>query len=116
MTGMTNEEVYALLNGKCSALKSALDELEHHGKNTLITILLDDSQWTNNAQTVTATGVLADETKQLIEPIPASASLAEYVNCGVWCDSQAANSLTFKCLKTPSTYLTVYVVVTEVAA
>ena len=35
------------------------------------------SAWSGNAQTITVPGVLADETKQLIQPVPAIASLPE---------------------------------------
>ena len=80
-----------------------------------ISVTLAANAWSNNAQTVTVTGVLADETKQLIQPVPASASSAEYESCGVKATAQAADSLTFSCDTTPTNNLTVYVVITEVA-
>ena len=80
-----------------------------------ISVTLASNAWSNNAQTVTVSGVLADETKQLIQPVPASASSAEYESCGVKATAQAADSLTFSCDTTPTNNLTVYVVITEVA-
>lgn len=78
------------------------------------TITLTASAWSNNAQTVTVNGVLADETKQLIQPMPAMASQSAYYGAGVLCSGQAANSLTFTCQTVPTADLTVYIVMQEV--
>ena len=80
------------------------------------TITLTASAWSNNAQTVTVNGVLADETKQLIQPMPAMASQSAYYGAGVLCSGQAANSLTFTCQTVPTADLTVYIVMQEVGA
>ena len=80
------------------------------------TITLTASAWSNNTQTVTVSGVLADETKQLIQPMPAMASQSAYYGAGVLCSGQAANSLTFTCQTVPTADLTVYVVMQEVGA
>jgi hypothetical protein len=79
-----------------------------------VTVTLTVAGWSNSTQTVTVTGILADETKQLIQPVPASASRAAYEAAGVEATAQAANSLTFACTETPPAALTVYVVITEV--
>lgn len=79
-------------------------------------VTLTASGWSGNQQTVTVTGVLADETKQMISPIPASASQSAYEESGVKAVSQAANSLTFQCSETPASNLSVYVVIEEVEA
>jgi hypothetical protein len=63
---------------------------------------------------VTVPGVLADETKQLITPAPALASQAAYLDAGVLCTGQAADSLTFTCQTVPTGNLTVYVAITDV--
>ena len=65
---------------------------------------------------VTVPGVLADETKQLIQPVPAIASQAAYLSAGILCTGQAANNLTFTCRTVPEADLTVYVVITDVEA
>lgn len=67
-------------------------------------------------QTVTVNGVLADESAQLIQPMPAMASQSSYYGAGVLCSGQAANSLTFTCQTVPTADLTVYVVMQEVGA
>ena len=81
-----------------------------------VTVTLPASGWSSNTQTVTVNGVLADETKQLIQPMPAIASQAAYYAAGILCTNQAANSLTFTCQEAPSSDLTVYVVIQGVSA
>lgn len=78
-----------------------------------IPIILPAANWSNNQQTVTVQGVLADETKQLIQPVPASASRAAYEMAAVRATAQAADSITFECKSpAPAADLTVYIVVT----
>ena len=80
------------------------------------TVTLPASGWSDSTQTVTVSGVLADETAQLIQPMPAMASQSAYYGAGVLCSGQAANSLTFTCQNVPTEDLTVYVVMQEVGA
>lgn len=79
-----------------------------------VSITLPASGWSNNAQTVTVTGVLADETAQLIQPMPAMASQTTYYDAGILCTGQATNQLTFTCKTVPTADLTVYVAIQEV--
>ena len=81
-----------------------------------VPVTLTASGWSDNAQTVTVQGVLADETAQLIQPVPAIASQNAYYAAGILCTGQAANSLTFTCATVPAENLTVYVVMQEVSA
>ena len=80
------------------------------------TVTLPASGWASNTQTVTVQGVVADETAQLIQPMPAIASQAAYMAAGIYCSGQAANSLTFTCQTAPTENITVYVVMQEVSA
>ena len=80
------------------------------------TVTLTAANWVNNQQTVTVTGISATETDQLIQPVPATASLGEYTSCGILATGQEANSLTFTCSDVPTNNLTVYVVLTELEA
>lgn len=80
------------------------------------TVTLPASGWSSNTQTVTVTGVLADETAQLIQPMPAIASQNAYISAGVICSGQATNSLTFTCSTVPTDDITLYIVLTEVSA
>lgn len=80
------------------------------------TVTLTTSAWASNTQTVTVSGVLADETAQLIQPMPAIASQDAYISAGIICSGQAANQLTFKCSTVPTDDISLYVVITEVRA
>lgn len=84
------------------------------GKPMVHGVTLLASAWSGNSQTVSVSGILADETKQLIQPMPALASQAAYLAAGVLCTGQAADSLTFTCQTVPTGNLTVYVVITDV--
>lgn len=79
-------------------------------------VTLSASGWNSSSktQTVTVTGVLADETKQLITPAPAAASQVAYYNAGIRCTGQEADNLTFTAKTIPTADLTVYVTVQEV--
>ena len=81
-------------------------------------VTLSASGWNSSSktQTVTVSGVLADETKQLITPTPAIASQTAYYNAGIRCTGQAANELTFTAKTIPTADLTVYVTIQEVKA
>jgi len=69
------------------------------------------ANWSNNSQTITLTGVDADETKQCIQIASKSANMSAFLDAGILVTAQAANSLTFKCQTTPATDLDIYVVI-----
>lgn len=79
-------------------------------------VTLTAAGWDAPAKTqkVTVSGVLADETKQLISPMPSMASQNAYAAAGIACTLQEANALTFKCQTVPTENITVYVAVQEV--
>ena len=81
-----------------------------------VAVTLTSSGWDSTAltQTVTVSGVLADEAKQMIQPVPAMASQAAYIEAGILCTSQAVDSLTFTAKTAPTENLTVYVTIQEV--
>lgn len=80
------------------------------------TVTLTASGWSSNTQTVTVSGVSADETAQLIQPMPAVASQAAYYAAGILCTGQTENQLTFTCTTVPTEDLSVYVVIQGVSA
>lgn len=80
----------------------------------LVTLTASGWDATTKRQTVVCSGVLADETKQLILPAPSMASAAAYRNAGCRCVAQAANSLTFQCDVVPTTNITVYIGISPV--
>lgn len=80
-----------------------------------VPVTLALSGWQNNTQTVTVSGILADESAQLIQPVPYVSSRAAYNAAGIEATAQGANSLTFTCTTVPSVSLSVYVVITPLA-
>ena len=90
----------------------------HSDKPISKSVTLSASGWDPSAktQTVTVSGILADETKQLITPTPALASQTAYYDAVILCTGQAANKLTFTAKKVPTSNLTVYVTIQEVGA
>ena len=95
-----------------AANKAYVDSLKPNRQ----TATLSASGWSGNSQTITVSGVSADETAQLIMPVPALASQTAYYEAGILVTGQAANSLTFTCQNVPTEDLTVYVVMQEVGA
>lgn len=81
-----------------------------NGKATAsgITVTLAVADWANSTQTVTATGVTASN-NVVVSPAPTSTS--DYVSAGILCTAQASNSLTFTCTTTPSTAISVNVLI-----
>lgn len=79
-------------------------------KPTVRTLTLSTAGWDSDAktQTVTCSGVLSDETAQLITVTPAQASQSAYLEAGVRCTAQAADALTFTAGTVPTVELTVY--------
>lgn len=77
-------------------------------------ITLTTAGWSDNRQIVTLTGVLADEDSQFILPTPTAASRTMYNDCDIQCIAQAAGALTFSCAETPTSALTVYILLMDV--
>lgn len=73
-----------------------------------ITVSLIVANWSNSSQTVTATGVTASNN---VVVSPAPSSIDDYVSGGIKCTAQASNSLTFTCTTTPTTAISVNVLI-----
>ena len=73
-----------------------------------LSLSLPVANWSNNSQTITATGVTASN-NVIISPAPAS--IDNYVAANIKCTAQAANSLTFTCTTTPTAAISVNVLV-----
>ena len=97
-----------------AAEQAAVDAKANKPKRVSVT--LTASGWNSSAktQTVTVNGVLADESAQVIQPIPALVSQSAYNAAGILATGQAANSITFTASTVPTADLSVYVVITEV--
>lgn len=79
-------------------------------------VTLSASGWDSTAKTQSATvsGVLEDESKQLIMPMPAGTSMSAYNEAGIQMTAQAANTVTFTADTVPTTDVEVWVVVQSV--
>lgn len=66
-------------------------------------------------QTVAVADVVADETAQLILPMPAAASMTAYNDAGIQCTAQAAGKLTFTADTVPTSSIDVYVSIAPVS-
>ena len=71
---------------------------------TQLTVTLTVAGWSDNSQTITVSGVTANNAV-IISPAPSS--YLSYGEFGVYCSAQATNSLTFTCDSTPDVALTV---------
>ena len=78
------------------------------GGTSSITVTLLAANWVNDEQTVNATGVTASNSV-FIGAAPAS--ITDYDTAGVKCTAQGAGTLTFSCATTPSSDLTVNVLI-----
>lgn len=83
-------------------------------KVTLVT--LSASGWDSSAktQTVTVSGIDADESKQWIMPTPAAGHKTAYDNAGIQCTAQAADAVTFTASTVPTADIKVWVKVENV--
>lgn len=79
-------------------------------------VTLTASGWDSSAKTQSATvfGVLEDESKQLIIPMPAGTSMSAYNEAGIQMTAQAANTVTFTADTVPTADVEVWVVVQSV--
>ena len=102
--------------GKAQDVYAYTDDAVNAAKPKSVPVTLTASGWVDRVQTVAISGMLADETSQLIQPVPALTSQASYIEAGILCTGQAIDSLTFTATTAPTDDLTVYVVITEVTA
>lgn len=115
--GLTSEAPITLYPGAFSEpdvpnMSMVKDTILQMGPQSILVTLAADA-WSTNTQTITVSGVLADESKQLIMPMPAMASQANYAAAGIACTAQGENTLTFQCQTVPTSDIQVYVVTQE---
>lgn len=115
--GWVNDTLPAIDEREMNAISDTLAKLDAGGGgggpvSTLVT--LSRTAWSNSRQTAAVPGVSANESAQLITPVPAAASQSAYYDAGIRITAQAAGSLTFTAATAPTANLSVYVVVQEV--
>lgn len=103
------------LNGTQSGTTYTLDGAGLRPKYVRVTLTAAGWNAPEKTQKVTVSGVLADETKQLIMPMPAMASQNAYAAAGIACTLQEENALTFTAQTVPTEAITVFVTVQGVS-
>lgn len=111
----------------CQAEGNSITQFECTGKSwkkttrkcmpSTKTITLAASGWNSaNNQGIVVSGVLADETKQIITVTPKLNFQTAYYDAGIRCTGQAADSLLFTAKNIPTADLNVYVIIQEVSS
>lgn len=108
-------EINAKIPSEASDLNQLADKAWVNAKMVGYSISLPVANWSNNTQTVTVTGVSADETSQFITVRPLVASKTIYEAAEVRAVSAAADSLTFSCDTVPTADVGVYVIVINIS-
>ena len=108
-THNTSENAHA---DKFAAVNAAIGNLTPSACKVTLTASGWDS--TAKTQSVTVSGVLEDESKQLIMPMPAGTSMSAYNEAGIQMTAQAANTVTFTADTVPTANVEVWVVVQAV--
>lgn len=110
----TGEEIEALLDkaGQIdSTIESKVNSMigDKADKSTSVTVTLASASWSNNSQTITATGIT--ETNNVIVSPSGRDSTEAWADGEVLCTAQGSNTLTFTCTTTPTADITVSVVI-----
>lgn len=93
-----------------AGVKAAVEAVAGKASFTTITVTLDAEDWSNSIQTVTATGVTAENTV-IATAAPDDTSFSAWSNSGIYAAVQALNSLTFKCRSVPASDVTVNILI-----
>ena len=93
-----------------SDVQAAVTAVAGKASFTTITVTLDKDDWSNKIQTVTATGVTAENTV-IATAAPDDTSFSAWSNSGIYAAVQALNSLTFKCRSVPTSDVTVNILI-----
>lgn len=104
------EGKYGLAQARVKSVADPIDDFDAANKAYVdskgpktATVTLTAAGWRKGEQTVTVNGILADSSAQIVDVCPANKPSADrWAAAGVWCTSQAANSLTFSCDSVPT--------------
>ena len=95
------------VNGSTGAVTITAADLGATTASTAVKTL-NSANWSNNEQSVYVYGVTASN---VVIVSPAPASQADYVAAGIYCSAQANESLTFTCATTPTSNISVNVLI-----
>lgn len=105
-----DDSVFEQVEQDIANLQQANENLgsDKQDKHSTVTVTLSVASWSNNSQTVAATGVTVDNTV-IVSPSPTSH--IAYGSAKVICTAQASNSLTFTCEEVPERDIDVNIVI-----
>lgn len=115
--GWLNNQLPPISAENLNDISNTLEKLDQSSGGGISSdlVTLSASGWSGGQQTVTVSGVSANEADQLITAVPAAANQSAYYDAGIKMTAQAANSITFTADTVPTVSLSVYVVIQEVA-
>ena len=97
------DAAYATLSNNISTISN-----NKQAKHKTATASLTVAGWSSDSQTVTVTGVTASNTV-IVSPAPAD--MSKYIDAEIVCTAQTSNKLTFTATTTPTSAITVNVVI-----
>lgn len=98
---------------RLSNIDNAISALEEDTKHiTKTKIVLSKDNWANGRQTITVSGVKAED-EMCVFICPLTASMETYVTDNIICNSQSVNTLGFMCDIVPNVDVEIYVVMFE---
>ena len=97
------DAAYATLSNNISTINN-----NKQAKHKTATASLTVAGWSSDSQTVTVTGVTASNTV-IVSPAPAD--MSKYIEAEIVCTAQTSNKLTFTAATTPTSAITVNVVI-----
>lgn len=86
------------------------------GDTSIIPVALISSNWDadNASQNISVSGILEDETKQIITIVPFDSSMELYEDCDIECTAFGVDNLTFTAKTIPAEDISVYVILENV--
>ena len=105
-----------IVKGDGSTLSAAVAGTDYAAPSIARKVKLTVAGWNSSTKTqsVTISGVSANEANQLLLPMPTTASKSAYDEAGIQMTGQAANSVTFTCDTVPTAAIEVWVVIQSV--
>ena len=104
------DAAYATLSNNISTINNNISSITSNkqAKHKTATASLTVAGWSSDSQTVTVTGVTASNTV-IVSPAPAD--MSKYIEAEIVCTAQTSNKLTFTAATTPTSAITVNVVI-----
>lgn len=110
------EKTNELIGQVAGAAADAIEEIRSH-LPMVSSATLVAANWIGSGpytQTISVSGVRADEAGQIVQPVPASVSQDAWETAGIKCTEQGNGTLLFSARKQPDTDVSIFVILQEV--